>query len=69
MCTEAVDKAIFPGGQGSSLMHNIAGKATGFGEALTEEFEEYAKQVVQNTKTCANVFRDHGFRCFPGGHR
>ena len=42
MCGEehadAVDAAVFPGAQGGPLMHNIAGKAVGFAEALQPEF-------------------------------
>ncbi|WP_336344590.1 serine hydroxymethyltransferase [Halalkalicoccus ordinarius] len=71
MCTEehaeAVDKAVFPGGQGGPLMHNVAGKAAGFGEALTDEFEAYAEQVVENAKTLADVLRDHGLSLVSGG--
>lgn len=71
MCTEehaeAVDKAIFPGGQGGPLMHNVAGKAAGFGEALTDEFEAYAEQLVENAKTLADVLRDHGLSLVSGG--
>jgi glycine hydroxymethyltransferase len=64
---EAIDKAVFPGGQGGPLMHNVAGKAVGFGEALTPEFADYAEQVVANAKTLADVFRDAGLSLVSGG--
>jgi glycine hydroxymethyltransferase len=64
---EAVDKAIFPGGQGGPLMHNIAGKAVGFGEALEPEFVEYAERTVSNARTLANVFTDAGIQPVSGG--
>ncbi|MFB6108552.1 MAG: serine hydroxymethyltransferase [Haloplanus sp.] len=64
---DAIDKAIFPGGQGGPLMHNIAGKAVGFGEALEPEFTDYAEQVVENAKTLAAVFQDEGFSLVSGG--
>jgi glycine hydroxymethyltransferase len=64
---DAVDKAIFPGGQGGPLMHNIAGKAVGFGEALEPEFVDYAERVVENAKTLAAVFDDEGFSLVSGG--
>ena len=64
---EAVDKAIFPGGQGGPLMHNIAGKAVGFGEALESDFVDYAEQVVANAKTLADVFTDAGIQPVSGG--
>jgi glycine hydroxymethyltransferase len=59
---DAVDKAIFPGGQGGPLMHNIAGKAVGFGEALEPDFVDYAEQVVANAKTLVDVFTDAGIQ-------
>src|ERR1700710_218419 len=42
-----INSAIFPGLQGGPLMHVIAAKAVAFGEALTEDFRNYAAQVVQ----------------------
>ncbi|NIC00855.1 serine hydroxymethyltransferase [Halobacterium sp. R2-5] len=64
---EAIDKAIFPGAQGGPLMHNIAGKAAGFGEALTDEFDEYAEQVVANAKALGEVFTDRGMSLVSDG--
>ena len=46
----SIDKAVFPGMQGGPLMHVIAAKAVCFREALTEDYKEYAKQVVKNCK-------------------
>jgi glycine hydroxymethyltransferase len=64
MCGEEhaddIDSAVFPGAQGGPLMHNIAGKAVGFKEALEPEFDEYAQQVVDNAKALAETFQDHG---------
>jgi len=62
-----IDNAVFPGGQGGPLMHNIAGKAVGFGEALEPEFEAYAQQVVDNAAVLAETFADHGFEVVSGG--
>ena len=62
-----VDSAVFPGGQGGPLMHNIAGKAVGFKEALEPEFEEYTKQVVANAKAMADRLADHGLKLVSGG--
>ena len=71
MCSEEyaddVDKAVFPGGQGGPLMHNIAGKAVGFKEALQPEFEEYAQQVVDNAQTLSDTFQSHGLKVVSGG--
>ncbi|SEP00954.1 serine hydroxymethyltransferase [Halogranum amylolyticum] len=65
--SEQIDKSIFPGSQGGPLMHNIAGKAVGFQEALTPEFTEYAKQVVANAETLATTFSEHGLSLVSGG--
>ncbi|MFC3476918.1 serine hydroxymethyltransferase [Halobacterium litoreum] len=71
MCDEEfagdVDSAVFPGAQGGPLMHNIAGKAVGFGEALEPEFEAYAEQVVENAKVLGETLQDHGFSLVSGG--
>ena len=39
-----IDKSIFPGIQGGPLMHVIAAKAVAFGEALQDDFKEYAQK-------------------------
>ncbi|WP_435184512.1 serine hydroxymethyltransferase [Halobellus sp. EA9] len=71
MCDEehadAVDNAVFPGAQGGPLMHNIAGKAVGFKEALSPEFEAYAEQTVANAKALADELREQGLELVSGG--
>lgn len=71
MCKEEyadnIDSAVFPGMQGGPLMHNVAGKAVGFAEAGTQEFEAYAEQVVANAKKLADVFEDRGLSLVSGG--
>ncbi|WP_435147021.1 serine hydroxymethyltransferase [Halobaculum sp. P14] len=71
MCDEefaaAVDKAVIPGMQGGPLMHNIAGKAVGFKEALQPEFETYAQRVVSNAEALAETMTDHGLDLVSGG--
>jgi len=71
MCDEAyaddVDAAVFPGSQGGPLMHNVAGKAVGFQEALQPEFEDYAQQVVDNAQALGEHLQDHGFSLVSGG--
>jgi glycine hydroxymethyltransferase len=64
---DAIDAAIIPGMQGGPLMHNIAGKAVGFKEALQPEFEDYAEATVENAKVIADTLRSHGFSCVSGG--
>lgn len=64
---KAVDSAVFPGSQGGPLMHNIAGKAVGFKEALEPEFEEYAARTVENAHVLAETLKGHGFGLVSGG--
>ena len=68
---EALEKklnsAVFPGSQGGPLMHVIAAKAVCFKEALTTEYQEYAKQILNNAKSLANSFQDQGLRVVSGG--
>ena len=61
-----IDKAIFPGTQGGPLMHIIAAKAVAFGEAMTDEFKEYQKQIVKNAKVLCNALSEAGFRIVSG---
>ena len=61
-----IDKAIFPGTQGGPLMHIIAAKAVAFGEAMTEEFKAYQKQIVANAKTLCEALKEEGFRIVSG---
>lgn len=71
MCEKAyaddVDSAVFPGMQGGPLMHNVAGKAVGFKEALEPAFEEYAEQTVANAKALAERLQVHGLELVSGG--
>jgi glycine hydroxymethyltransferase len=64
MCDEQyaddIDAAVFPGGQGGPLMHNIAGKAVGFKEALEPAFEDYAEQTVANAKALGESLSENG---------
>ncbi|MFB6134398.1 MAG: serine hydroxymethyltransferase [Halanaeroarchaeum sp.] len=62
-----LDSAVFPGAQGGPLMHNIAGKAVGFGEALQPSFQDYAEQVVANAKALGSRLQEHGFGLVSGG--
>src|SRR6056297_2106526 len=56
-----IDAAVFPGGQGGPLMHNVAGKAVGFKEALEPAFEDYAEQTIANAKALGERLSEHGF--------
>ena len=62
-----INKAVFPGTQGGPLMHIIAAKAVALGEALTEEYKEYQKQVVKNAAALAEALQNEGFELVSGG--
>ena len=53
--------------QGGPLMHVIAAKAVGFGEALQPEFRAYAAQIIANASTLAHELARLGFRLVSGG--
>ncbi len=71
LCSEElgkqIDKAIFPGTQGGPLMHIIAAKAVAFGEALTDEFKTYQKQIVTNAAVLADELLARGIDLVSGG--
>lgn len=62
-----IDKAVFPGTQGGPLMHIIAAKAVALGEALTDEFKNYQKQVVKNAAVLADELMKYGIDIVSGG--
>ena len=64
---EDIDKAVFPYSQGGPLMHQIAGKAVSFNEALKPEFKEYSKQIKKNTEALAEGLKSKGLSLVSGG--
>ncbi|MEH7402329.1 MULTISPECIES: serine hydroxymethyltransferase [Bacillaceae] len=64
---KAIDKSIFPGIQGGPLMHVIAAKAVAFGEALQEDFKNYAQAIIDNAARLAEGLKSHGLNLVSGG--
>ena len=62
-----IDRAVFPGTQGGPLMHIIAAKAVGFGEALKPGFVAYQQQVLDNAQVLAGTLQAEGLRIVSGG--
>ncbi len=58
--------SVFPGVQGSVLMHAVAGKAVCLGEALKPEFGDYNRSVLENAKILASKLNEAGFRIVSG---
>ena len=67
MMSALLDGGVFPGTQGGPLEHVIAAKAIAFGEAMTDEFQEYAEQLQRNAKVMAQGFVDKGYKIISGG--
>lgn len=62
-----LDAAVFPGIQGGPLEHVIAAKAVAFGEALTDNYKTYMKQVQINAAVMADEFVKLGYKIISGG--
>ncbi|MDD4976808.1 MAG: serine hydroxymethyltransferase [Bacteriovorax sp.] len=59
-----IDKAVFPGLQGGPHENNIAAMAVCFAEADTQNFRDYATQVVKNAKVLAEALKKNGLKVF-----
>jgi glycine hydroxymethyltransferase len=62
-----IDAQIFPGIQGGPFMHVIAAKAVAFKQAMTPEFADYQRQIVNNAKGLAGELLAHGLELVSGG--
>jgi glycine hydroxymethyltransferase len=67
MMSNLLDMAVFPGTQGGPLEHVIAAKAVAFGEILSDEFTQYAGQVVKNAQAMAAALTQLGYQIISGG--
>lgn len=63
----AIDKAVFPMMQGGPLMQAVAAKAVALKEASTPEYQQYAKQVIENSQTLTAALEEQGMRPVTGG--
>nr|HEX4313200.1 serine hydroxymethyltransferase [Kofleriaceae bacterium] len=64
---KAIDRAVFPGLQGGPHDHTTAGIAVALREAQTEQFKQYAHQIVANAKALAAALVERGFQLVTGG--
>jgi glycine hydroxymethyltransferase len=64
---KALDKSVFPGLQGGPHMNAVAGIAVTLLKAQTQEFQDYAQQVLVNAKTLANALMAGGVSLITGG--
>ncbi|MDP9841243.1 serine hydroxymethyltransferase [Streptosporangium lutulentum] len=63
----ALNKAVFPGLQGGPHNHTTAAIAVALKEAATDEFKDYARQVVMNAQALAEELKGRGFDLVSGG--
>lgn len=64
---KAIDKSVFPYAQGGAINHQIAGKALCFKQAASDEFGQYAHQIVRNASVLAEAMIGAGARVVSGG--
>lgn len=64
---QSIDRAVFPGTQGGPLMHIVAAKAVALGEAMTDEFKDYGRRVVENASVLCNELVNRGIDIVSGG--
>ena len=65
--TQLLDLAVFPGTQGGPLEHTIAAKAIAYGEALSDDYLDYIKQVKKNAAVLAQFFVEKDYKIISGG--
>jgi len=64
---KTIDKNIFPGAQGGAINNQIAAKAVCFKEAMTQEYKDYAQQILNNAVALSDSFTSEGLRVVSGG--
>ncbi|MCW3087883.1 MAG: serine hydroxymethyltransferase [Sediminibacterium sp.] len=67
MMSNLLDMAVFPGIQGGPLEHVIAAKAIAFGEILSDDFTDYANQVIKNSQALAKALVAKDYQIVSGG--
>jgi len=71
MCKEKyaadLDRTVMPGIQGGPLMHVIAAKAVAFKEALSDDFKDYQKRILENAKVMSEELKGKGHHIVSGG--
>jgi glycine hydroxymethyltransferase len=67
MMSALLDGGVFPGTQGGPLEHIIAAKAIAFGEALSDDYLTYIKQVKKNADAMAKALVARGYHLISNG--
>lgn len=62
-----IDRAVFPGSQGTPALNQVTAKAVCFHLADTPEFVTLQKRIVNNAAAMADEFINRGYRLVSGG--
>ncbi|KAJ2997049.1 glycine hydroxymethyltransferase shm1 [Globomyces sp. JEL0801] len=62
-----INFSVFPGHQGGPHNHTIASLAVALKQAQSQEFKDYQKQVLHNSKQMENEFRKLNYNMVSGG--
>jgi glycine hydroxymethyltransferase len=62
-----IDKAVFPGCQGTTAVNLLAAKALIFKLAMEPAFISIQRKTIENAKIMARAFTDKGYRIVSGG--
>jgi glycine hydroxymethyltransferase len=62
-----IDNAVFPGVQGSVMLHAVAAKAVCLGEALRPQFRDYNRLVLENARALAQSLTENNIRVVSAG--
>ncbi len=65
--TKRINAGVFPGVQGSVLLHGVGAKAACLGEALAPDFRAYNARVLENAQALAQTLGAGGLRLVSGG--
>jgi glycine hydroxymethyltransferase len=64
---DRIDRAVFPGGQGTPALNLIAAKAVCFHLAMADDFVDLQKKTLKNAVGFASEFKRQGYRIVSGG--
>lgn len=62
-----INNAVFPGLQGGPHIHQIAGIATQLKDVMTDDFKEYSKQIIRNSRALGARLTELGYTMVSGG--
>jgi len=64
---QLIDKAVFPGIQGTPYLNHIAAKAVFFKESLSDDYRQRQFKTIENASTLADALTELGFDIITAG--